>query len=62
MLPATTFSLSIDYQWQALYERIWRPEFFPKWASGPIERPRRSKRPPIPRASLRWRETGPWSG
>lgn len=34
MLPATTFSMSIDCQWQALYERIWRPEFFPKWASG----------------------------
>lgn len=34
MLPATTFSVSIDHDWQALYERIWRPEFFPKWASG----------------------------
>ena len=34
MLPATTFSVSIDCHWQALCERIWRPEFFPKWASG----------------------------
>jgi hypothetical protein len=34
MLPARTFSLSIDREWRALYEQIWRPEFFPKWASG----------------------------
>lgn len=34
MLPAKTYSVSIDCDWQALYERIWRPEFFPKWASG----------------------------
>ncbi|WEK43885.1 MAG: polyketide cyclase [Candidatus Sphingomonas colombiensis] len=34
MLPARTFSVSINHEWQALYERIWRPEFFPKWASG----------------------------
>lgn len=34
MLPARTFSVSIDREWRALYEQIWRPEFFPKWASG----------------------------
>ncbi|WP_298670669.1 polyketide cyclase [uncultured Sphingomonas sp.] len=34
MLPARTFSVSIDHEWRALYERIWRPEFFPNWASG----------------------------
>jgi hypothetical protein len=34
MLPAATFSVSIECDWQALYEHIWRPEFFPKWASG----------------------------
>lgn len=34
MLPARTFSVSINRQWRALYEEIWRPEFFPKWASG----------------------------
>ncbi|SNS21433.1 hypothetical protein SAMN06295912_102301 [Sphingomonas laterariae] len=34
MLPSRTFSVSIDRDWQALYDRIWRPEFFPKWASG----------------------------
>lgn len=34
MLPATTLSVSIDCHWQALYERIWHPDFFSKWASG----------------------------
>src|SRR3546814_16176003 len=34
MLPATTYSLSIDREWRSLYDLIWRPEFFPKWASG----------------------------
>jgi hypothetical protein len=37
MLPARTFSVSIHYDWRALYERIWRPEFFPSWASGLAE-------------------------
>lgn len=34
ILPARTFSVSIRKDWQALYEQIWRPDFFPKWASG----------------------------
>ena len=34
MLPSRTFSVSIDHDAQALYAGIWRPEFFPKWASG----------------------------
>lgn len=34
MLPAITLSVSIACHWQALYKRIWRPDFFPKWASG----------------------------
>lgn len=34
MLPARSFSISIAMEWQALYERIWRPEFFPVWAAG----------------------------
>lgn len=37
MLPTRTYSVTINYDWQALYERIWRPEFFPKWASGLVE-------------------------
>lgn len=34
MLPARTFSVSIPQDWRTLYERIWRPEFFPQWAAG----------------------------
>ena len=37
MLAARTYSISIDRNWQALYEAIWRPEIFPKWASGLTE-------------------------
>jgi hypothetical protein len=37
MLPARTFSVSIAMPWQALYERIWRPETFPRWAAGLAE-------------------------
>lgn len=37
MLPARTYSISINRDWQALYEAIWRPEVFPKWASGLAE-------------------------
>lgn len=34
MLESTTISLSIDRNWQEVYEAVWRPEDFPKWASG----------------------------
>lgn len=34
MLPARTYSISIARDWRELYEAIWRPEIFPKWASG----------------------------
>lgn len=34
MLQARTYSVSIDREWRALYELIWRPEFFAHWASG----------------------------
>ena len=37
MLPARTYSVSIDRDWRALYEEIWRPEFFTGWASGLAE-------------------------
>ena len=33
-LPARTFSVAIRCEWQALYERIWRPEVFAQWAAG----------------------------
>ncbi len=34
MLAARTISLSIQRDWRDLYERFWRPESFPLWASG----------------------------
>jgi len=34
MLPARSFSISIRHDWRALYEQIWRPEYFPNWAAG----------------------------
>ncbi|KRC82730.1 hypothetical protein [Sphingomonas sp. Root241] len=37
MLPARTFSVSIRSDWRSLYGWIWRPEFFPNWASGLAE-------------------------
>jgi len=33
-LESRTFSVTIDRDWRALYDAIWRPEFFPRWASG----------------------------
>ena len=33
-LTARTFSVSIRCDWQALYEQIWRPEMFARWAAG----------------------------
>ncbi len=34
MLKSTTLSVSINRDWRNVYEAIWRPEDFPKWASG----------------------------
>jgi len=34
MNESRTISVTIDCDWQGLYERIWRPEYFPRWASG----------------------------
>lgn len=34
MLESKTISISIDRNWQEIYEAVWRPEDFPKWASG----------------------------
>jgi hypothetical protein len=34
MLEATTLGIAIDRPWRALYDAIWQPAFFPKWASG----------------------------
>ena len=34
MLESRTLSVSINRNWQEVYEAVWRPEDFPKWASG----------------------------
>ncbi len=34
MLEARTISISIARPWDQVYEAIWRPESFPRWASG----------------------------
>ena len=34
MLEAETISIAIGCGWRELYERFWRPEAFPLWASG----------------------------
>lgn len=34
MMQTLTLSVSIDRDWRALYDAIWRPEVFPTWASG----------------------------
>jgi len=33
-LAARTYSVTIDRDWRDVYEAIWRPEIFPRWASG----------------------------
>lgn len=42
MLESRTLAISIDRDWRTAYEALWRPEDFPKWASGlssaPLER------------------------
>lgn len=34
MLESRTISVSINRNWKEVYEAVWRPEDFPKWASG----------------------------
>lgn len=34
MLPARVVSVAIRRNWHELYDRFWRPERFPEWASG----------------------------
>ena len=33
-MEAKTISVSINCNWRDLYEAFWKPETFPKWASG----------------------------
>ena len=39
MLESRTISISIDRNWKEIYEAVWRPEDFPKWASGLSQSP-----------------------
>ena len=41
LLQARTYSVSIDRDWRELYEMIWHPEFFSRWASGLSDSPLR---------------------
>lgn len=34
MLESRIITISIDHDWKDIYENIWRPQDFPKWASG----------------------------
>jgi hypothetical protein len=34
MLASRTISISINRNWKEVYDAVWRPEDFPKWASG----------------------------
>ena len=34
MFESRMISVSIDRNWKEIYEAVWRPEDFPKWASG----------------------------
>jgi hypothetical protein len=34
VLESQTLSVAVDVEWKDVYEAIWRPEDFPKWASG----------------------------
>jgi len=34
LLESRTLSMSINRKWQEVYDAVWRPEDFPKWASG----------------------------
>ena len=52
MLEARTVGLSIARPWLSLYEAIWRPEIFPRWASG-------LSRSPLERDGDVWKAEGP---
>lgn len=52
MLEARTVSVSIARPWDEVYEAVWRPEDFPKWASG-------LSASPLVRDGDRWRAADP---
>lgn len=34
MLASRTLGIAIELDWREAYEAVWRPEVFPKWATG----------------------------
>ena len=52
MLEALTLGVAIARPWRELYDAIWQPEFFPKWASG-------LSKSSLQREGERWRAEGP---
>lgn len=52
MLEVRTINVSIDHPWRDLYEAIWRPESFPKWASG-------LSKSPLEKDGDSWKTEGP---
>ena len=37
MLPSRTYGISIPRPWRELYEEVWQPAYFARWASGLAE-------------------------
>lgn len=52
MLEFKTISISIDRNWREIYEAIWQPNDFPKWASG-------LSNSPLTKEGKVWRAEGP---
>lgn len=52
MLESRTISISINRNWKEVYDAVWRPEDFPKWASG-------LSQSPLTRNGEAWKTEGP---
>jgi len=52
MLESRTISLSINRNWEKVYDAVWRPEDFSKWASG-------LSKSSLTRDGEAWRAEGP---
>lgn len=52
MLPSQTVSLTIPRNWVDLYETIWKPDYFPNWASG-------LSQAPLVQEGDHWKAAGP---
>lgn len=52
MLESRTISISINRNWKEVYNAVWRPEDFQKWASG-------LSKSPLTQDGEAWRAEGP---